>query len=616
MRWRAEAQDQAERVRLLTQGTITIMHWRAEAGTLCAGIVLFGMTSLAAGLRTPAEEVAKYQDLHGRVGGSLVVYQRAEPKTLNPLFGFDLSSREAIGLLQADLVHINRKTHEAEPALASGWKVSGGGRAYTLRLRRGLHFSDGEPFTAEDVVFSFQLYLDEKLNAPQRDLLVVGGKPLRVEVVDASTVRVVLSRPYAAAERLFDSIAIVPRHAVEKAYREGTADRLWPLDAKPGSVVGMGPYRLKAYTPGQSLVLERNPFYWKVDAAGRRLPYLDTIEFRFAGSEDAQLLHFVSGDAGMLSGLGARNFEYLKQEQRTRGAQLVDAGPGLEYNFLFFNLRPGAEGGDPGFQVRHGRFAQDAFRQAVSAAIDREGIVRLVYGGRAAAIWGPVTPGDRRWWDEEIPRPARSIKRARQLLGSAGFHWNAEHELLDLRGNRVEFSLVTSSSNAERRRTATVIQNDLSQLGMKVEVVPLEFRAMLDRVMRAHRFDAAIFGLASGDADPNADMNVWLSSGGMHLWNAEQTSPATGWEAEIDGLMEQQMSEMDARRRKKLFDRAQALLAEHMPLICTVSPDILAAAKAGLENFSPAVIPPYTLWNVERLYWAPGSGGAGASGAR
>jgi peptide/nickel transport system substrate-binding protein len=592
------------------------MHWQAEAGTLCAGIVLLSATVLAAGSKPPTEEVAKYQDLHGSEGGSLVVYQRAEPKTLNPLFGFDLSSREVIGLLQADLVHINRKTHEAEPALASGWKVSEGGRVYTLRLRRGLHFSDGEPFTADDVVFSFQLYLDEKLNAPQRDLLVVGGKPLRVEAVDAWTVRMELSRPYAAAERLFDSLAIVPRHAVEKAYREGTADRLWPLDARPESVVGMGPYRLKAYKPGESLVLERNPFYWKVDGTGRRLPYLDTIEFRFAGSEDAQLLRFVNGDAGMLSGLGARNFEFLKQERRTRGAQLVDAGPGLEYNFLFFNLRPGAEGGDPAFRVRQGWFAQDAFRQAVSAAIDREGIVRLVYGGRAAAIWGPVTPGDRRWWDAGIPRPARSIERARALLGSAGFHWNAAHELLDSRGNLVEFSIVTSSSNAERRQTATVIQNDLSQLGMKVEVVPLEFRAMLDRVMRAHRFDAAMFGLASGDADPNADMNIWLSSGGMHLWNPEQTSPATGWEAEIDELMERQMSEMDGQRRKTLFDRVQALIAEHLPVICTVSPDILAAAKAGLGNFSPAVVAPYTLWNVEQLYWMPASGRAGEPGAR
>jgi peptide/nickel transport system substrate-binding protein len=404
---------------------------------------------------------------------------------------------------------------------------------------------------------------------------------------------------------------LVPRHSVEQAHRAGTLDRLWRLDAKPGSVVGMGPYRLKAYQPGQSLALERNPFYWKVDSAGRRLPKLDMIEFRFAGSEDAQMLHFQNGDAGMLSGLGARNFEFLSQ-QRASHAQLVDAGPGLEYDFLFFNLWTGSDNGDPGFGVRQGWFARDAFRQAVSAAIDREAIVRLVYGSRAAAIWGPVTPGNRRWWDAAIPRPARSIERARQLLGAAGFHWNPAHELLDPQGNLVAFSVVTSSSNVERRQMATIIQNDLSQLGMKVEVVPLEFRAMLDRVMRTHRFDAAIFALASGDADPNADLNVWLSSGGMHLWNPGQAHPSTQWEAEIDGLMQQQISELDPRRRKKLFDRVQALIAEHLPVICTVSPDILAAAKAGLANFSPAAIPPYTLWNADQLYWTAASEPGGA----
>jgi peptide/nickel transport system substrate-binding protein len=182
------------------------MQYRAEAIILCAGFVFSGLTSLAAGPE-PAEEVARIPNLHGREGGSLIIYQRAEPKTLNPLFGFDLSSREIIGLLQADLVHINRKTLQAEPALASSWKVSADGRVYTLRLRRGLHFSDGEPFTADDVIFSFDLYLDKKLNAPQRDLLLVGGKPLRVEALDPWTVRVELSRPYAAAERLFDSLA-------------------------------------------------------------------------------------------------------------------------------------------------------------------------------------------------------------------------------------------------------------------------------------------------------------------------------------------------------------------------------------------------------------------------
>ncbi len=590
------------------------MTWRQEAGTLCAGIFLLGTTCLAAGRLPAVEETEQLPGVSGQAGGALVVYQRAEPKTLNPLFGFDVSSREVIGRLNADLITINRKTLRAEPALARSFTVGGGGRVYTVKLRRGLKFSDGEPFTADDVVFSFRAYEDGKLGAPQRDLLIVGGEPVKVERVDEATVRITLAVPYAAAERLFDSVAMLPRHLLERAYEDGSLAKAWALTAEPAAIAGLGPYRLKQYVAGEKLVLERNPHYWRVDARGRRLPYLDALEFRFAGSEDAQVLHFLNGDAGMVSGMGARNFAFLAREPRARGAQLVDAGPGLEYNFLFFNLKPQPPGEDAERSVRQSWFAKDDFRRAVSLAIDREAVVRLVYGGRAQPLWGPVTPADRQWVDAGVPHPARSIEQARKLLAGAGFRWSPDRTLVDAEGRAVEFTIVTSASNQERSRMATIIQDDLSQLGMKVQVAPLEFRAMLDRVMNTHRYDAAIFGLASGDADPNADMNVWLSSGGMHLWNAGQAHPSTDWEREIDQRMERQMSERDPGQRKRMFDRVQELLAAHEPVICIASPDILAAARAGLKNFDPAVLQPYTLWNVDRLYWSEGQNRTGASG--
>ena len=150
---------------------------------------------------------------------------------------------------------------------------------------------------------------------------------------------------------------------------------------------------------------------------------------------------------------------------------------------------------------------------------------------------------------------------------------------------------------------ATLIQEDLRQIGIKVNVVPLEFRSLAERVQRTHDFEACILSLASPDADPNPDMAVWLSSGGNHLWNPGQKSPATPWEAEIDTLMRKQMVTTTYAARKKLFDRVQALLLENQPLVALVSPSLLAGAKKDLANFRPAVIEPYTLWNVEQLYW-------------
>lgn len=540
----------------------------------------------------------------GHAGGRLVVSLRAEPKTLNPLTAADAPSREVIGAMQADLIHINRATQLTEPALAKSWRVSPDGLQYTLVLRKGLRFSDGQPLDADDVLFTMRVYLDENVHATQRDLLIVGGKAITARKVDGSTVLFQLAKPYGAGERLFDGLAILPRHLLEKTYLEGKLARSGGLATPANLWAGAGPYRLKEYEPGQKLVLERNPFYWKVDAKGNSLPYLNELVFLFVPSADAQVLRFQSGETDVISRLGAENFSALARQQRTY--TMSDAGPGLEYNFLFFNLNDLGAKVSPEMASKSKWFHEVKFRQAVSAAIDRDAIVRLIYQGRGAALWGPVTPGNRRWVDESIARPARSLERARGLLIEAGFSWkndgNGAPELLDSDGKIVEFSVLTSSSNADRTKMAALIQDDLKELGMHVQVVPLEFRSLIDRVTQTKKYDACVLGLASFDADPNSDLNVWLSSGGTHLWNPSQPHPATPWESEIDGLMEQQLDAPKFEQRKKLYDHVQEILAEYQPMIFLASPDILTGAKNSIGNFHPAVLEPCVLWNVEQLY--------------
>lgn len=541
----------------------------------------------------------------GRSGGSLVVSLRAEPKTLNPLTAADAPSREVIGAMQADLIHINRATQLTEPALAKSWKISADGLQYTLTLRQGLRFSDGHPLDADDVLFTFRVYLDENVHATQRDLLIVGGKPITVRKVDAQTLVFQFAKPYGVEERLFDGLAILPRHLLEKPYQEGKLAQLWMPSTPANEWAGLGPFRLKEYVPGQKLVLERNPYYWKTDTKGNRLPYLDELVFLFVPSADAQVLRFQSGETDAITRLGADNFSVLSRQQR--GYTMSDAGPGLEYNFLFFNLNDLGEKSSADLTRKQKWFRDVKFRQAVSAAVDREAIVRLVYQGRGAALWGPVTPGDRRWVNAAIPHSPRSLERARTLLKEAGFSWstasNGESTLVDSDGKTVQYSIMTSSSNADRSKMATLIQDDLKQLGMHVQVVPLEFRSLIDRVTQSKEYDACILGLAGFDADPNSDLNVWLSSGGTHLWSPSQTHPATPWEAEIDRLMEQQLSTPGYDQRKKLYDRVQEILAENQPMIFLASPDILVGARNTLANVHPAILEPYLLWNVEQLYF-------------
>jgi peptide/nickel transport system substrate-binding protein len=554
--------------------------------------------------QTTKTEFLVSREAVGKRGGRLVLSLRAEPKTLNPIIAADAPSREVIGVMQADLIHINRSSQLTEPGLAKSCKVSKDGLEYSIELRRGLQFSDGKPMDADDVLFTFRVYLDEAIHAPQRDLLIVGGKPIEVRKVDAYHLVFRMVKPYGAGDRLFDGLAILPRHLLEKPYQEGKLGQFGGLSVSPAEWAGLGPFRLKEYVAGQRIVLERNPYYWKTDSNGSRLPYLDEIVFLFVPSADAQVLRFQSGETDIVTRLGAENFSVLSRQ--ARGYSMADAGPGLEYNFLFFNLSDAGTKTSPEAARRQEWFRDVRFRQAISAVVDRQAIVRLVYQGRGAALWGPVTPGNKRWANTEIKHPARSLERARDLLRQAGFFWKdgsgGDQMLVDQHSSPVEFSILTSASNADRTKMATLIADDLKQLGIRAQVVPLEFRSVLDRVNQTKNYDACVLGLASFDADPNSDINVWLSSGGTHLWNPSQAHPATSWEAEIDQLMEQQLVAKTFEERKKSYDRVQQILDENQPFIFLATPDILVGAKDNVGNFRPTVLEPYALWNVENLF--------------
>jgi peptide/nickel transport system substrate-binding protein len=567
---------------------------------LCAAVLL----PLLAGAQAIAQEdFLRTTSEPGIPGGKLVIAQRSEPRTLNPILTVDQNSLGVLGRIMGDLIHINRATQKTEPALAKSWTVSKDGTVFTLKLRRGIRFSDGQPFDADDVLFTFKVYLDEQVHALQRDLLVISGKRANVEKLDAYTVRFTFPSPYSAAERVFDGLAILPRHLLEKDYQAGKIGQDWTLNTPPAQVAGLGAFRLKQVIPGDRIVLERNPYYWKMDAKGQRLPYLDELTFVVVPTQDAQVIRFQAGDSQIISGLSADNYAALEPEQKARHFKLYDAGPGLEYNFLLFNLNDDLDGRLPEIARKQEWFRDVRFRQAVSAAIDRAGIVRLVYRNRAAALATHVSPGNKAWFNSSIPVPVRSLPHARELLTAAGFSWKSDNTLVDSTGQPVEFSIVVSSSNAQRNQIATLVQADLKAIGIAAHVVPVEGRSASDRVLNTHDYEAIVMGLVSGDADPTPDMNVLLSNGQTHLWHMGEKTPATPWEAELDQLMAKQAVTMNYQQRKKIYDRVQEILAQQLPMVYLVSPNILVGAQENLGNFHPAVIEQYTFWNADELFW-------------
>lgn len=571
--------------------------------TRCRFLFLTSLWIAIGGWPGAAEELLRTSGEPGRPGGTLVVALRAEPKTLNPVGALNNPSLTVVRRLMADLVHIDRHTQRTVPALAKSWSVSSDGRVYTLELRRGVRFSDGEPFDADDVVFTFEVLLDGEIASPHRDLLTVDGQPIVVRKLGSHSVRFELAKPYTVGERLFDSVPILPRHRLETAYREGGFEKAWTLASPPAEITGLGPFRFRRYVPGVRLELERNPYYWKVDSEGRRLPYLDGITFVFVPTEDAQVLSFQAGETHLIDRLSARNFNLLARQKERGGYVLEDLGAGLNYDFLFFNLNDLEGRGYPALEAKQKWFRGLAFRRAISAAIDREGIARVVYAGRATPIATHVTPGNKLWMHPGLAVPRQSPETARELLGSAGFVWNEAGQLHDAAGKKVELTIVTNSSNTERMGIATIIQEDLARIGIEIRVAGLEFGALMERLFQNYDYEACILGIGGGDVDPNSSLNILTSGGSHHLWQLDEGSMKEAWQTEIDRLMADQLTTIDRAQRQKLYFRVQELVAANLPMIPVVSPNILTGAARDLGNFRPSILDHYTLWNADELYW-------------
>src|SRR4029079_7638475 len=166
--------------------------------------------------------------------------------------------------------------------------------------------------------------------------------------------------------------------------------------------------------------------------------------------------------------------------------------------------------------------------------------------------------------------------------------------LRDRSGNAVEFSLITNAGNVARERMASMIQQDLARIGIRLNVVTLDFGSLVERITRTFNYEACLLGLVNLDLDPSAQMNIWLSSAGNHPWNPEQPSPETAWEAEIDRLMRAQAVEISTARRKALFDRVQRIVVEEARVLYLVDKNALSAVSPVIGNASPAVLHPET----------------------
>jgi peptide/nickel transport system substrate-binding protein len=490
-----------------------------------------------------------------------------DPKTFDPLHVSEEHSELIRYLTAGVLVRIDRATGKVEPELADRFQISPDGRAITFHLRPNLKFSDGTPLTASDVARTMALALDPKQASPKGDTLRSDKGDPAVQVVSPVELTVRYPAPKPDLDRLFDALSIVPSK----------------MEKIPASA---GPFYVAEYHPGESLRLARNPYYWKRAA-------LDSIRIDIQPNHDIELTRFIRGDLQLINQLSPESFDRILREKPAAARNL---GASLDSEFLWFNQAPSSAVPD----WKRKWFTSANFRHAISQSIRRDDIARIVFRGHAHPAAGPISPANTFWFNSGLKPLPYDAAGAMRALNADGFRLT-DGILRDSAGHAVEFSIITNASNRTREAMAAVIQDDLKKIGIRVNIVTLDFSSLIERIARTGQYEACLLGFTSVEIEPTEQMNVWLSSGAQHAWWPMQKTPATPWEARIDQLELAQASEPSRAARKKALDEMQKIVVEQEPIIYLVNPDYLAAISPAVKGAQPVAAPPQILWNIESL---------------
>lgn len=519
----------------------------------------------------------------GIEGGTIRKNLASDAKTLNPVMAQETSSTAIVSPLFNGLTRTNLKTLLPEPDLAESWEKNEDGTIWRFYLRN-VKWSDGTPLTSDDVVFTYNnIYYNDSIPSSSKDVLTVEGKPFKVKKIDDRTVEFTLPKPFAVFLNAL-SQPILPKHKLERAVAEGKFPSTWTVNTDPSEIVGTGPYRIVKYQLGQYVLYEKNPYYWEKDEKGQKLPYIKEVRAQIVKDPDVSLIKFLSGEADFYS-VRPSDLGKLSQQAKREDFTIYNLGATPSTLFIVFNQNPNA----PIPQYKRKWFENKIFRQAISHAVDREGIVSMVYNGLATPIYTAVTPANRRLYDENYyPKYEYNLKKAKKMLLSIGFREGKDGFLYDKDGNKLSFNLITNAGNKERESIGNIVKEDLKKIGIEVNFQGLDFNNLVSKLMSNYDYDAVIIGL-TGSMDPYFGQNVWLSSGQMHMWNPKQKRPATEWEERIDNLFNQAAVELDQQRRDSLYREAFRIIGEYQPMIFIVAPQELVAVRNKLKNVFPTV---------------------------
>ncbi|OUL17971.1 ABC transporter substrate-binding protein [Nostoc sp. 106C] len=546
----------------------------------------------------------------------LVTSILSDPKTFN----FPLSSEvpNIFGLTYEGLITENYENGKVEPALAESWQISDDKLKIVFTLRENLKWSDGQPLTVDDVVFTYNdIYLNEAIPTDARDGMRIGEsrKLPTVRKVDNRRVEFAVPEPFAPFLRSATGYPILPAHALRESVttkdQEGKPKFLskWSVDTPPDQLIVNGPFKLERYDTSQRIVFRRNPYYWRKDAQGKAQPYIERIVWQIVESTDTSLLQFRSGGLDTV-GVSPEYFSLLKVQEKQGNFKIYNGGPGSGTTFLIFNLNKGSRDGKPLIDPKKSRWFNNVeFRQAVAYAIDRQTMINNTFRGLGQPQDSPISVQSPYYFSpkEGLKVYNFNLDKARQLLIKAGFKYNEKNQLIDSEGNNVRFTLLTNAGNKIREAVGSQIKRDLSKIGIQVDFTPLAWNTYTDKLANTLDWEASLLGLTGG-LEPNDGANVWSPEGGLHMFNQKPQAgqkPIQGWqvapwEAQIGELYIQAARELDEAKRKAIYADTQKLAQEYLPFIHLVNAYSMSAVRNRFEGIKFSGLGG-AFWNIHEI---------------
>lgn len=554
---------------------------------------------------------------NGKFGGTLIRYC-VEPKVLNPWTATDAVSQELGCLMFSGLATLDAFTGEIIPDLAEKIELGKDGVTYTVRLRKGLTWSDGKPLSASDVAFTWNTIVNGGYgNSSMRDVSTVAGKSPKVTIVDPLTVKFETAVPFGPFKRLLAE-PIAPEHIIRPII-EGpdgrrAFDRLWTANSAPDSFVVSGPFKLKRYLQSQRVEFVPNTSYAGVNAEGKRLPYLSQLTFLIVADSNTILLKFKARETD-LSLIRPRAVVEMMAARAQENFQLYNLGASTTSLFVAFNMnrRLNPKTKKPYVTPYKSRWFNDLnFRQAVNHAFNRQQMVANCFNGIGlplATAESAVSP----FCNRDLQPIKADLAYSLALLEKSGFQKKEDGKLYDKNGKRVEFTMVTAAGSSFNEIAGNMIATDLATLGIKVNLQYLDFSILVDKIGNSLEWDTCLYALKPGDSlEPNESCNVYKSDGRMHLFDQRLAdkngqvaiTDARPWEKRLDELFLQGATTVDRAKRQAIYNEYQQIIYDQVPFVFLVTYLEIYGARNSVKNYFPTPLTQSAsgLHNIEEIF--------------